>query len=263
MDLNRGLSPLGEDLIKRMLNIDQVSLNRAVKGARIIPDIKHMSTRTRKRYYEIVDQHNQQNPNNIIPVIMSHAAVNGKPSLDQDLNPGDEAREWDESSTFNPWSINLYDDEILRIHDTGGLIGMIFDQRVLAGGEKLRQLKASLNQNDPDNYFNGQNRKRRWAILIVDQIHHIVKTVKDSGRADWAKAWDRICIGSDFDGQIDPIDAYNRAQHFTKFRRVFQRLVKRDPRFDHLKAGLPERILADKICGLNVYDFLRRHFQRP
>ena len=74
--LNKGLSPFGQKVIKRMLNLD----NRAKPGRRIIPDIKHMSTRTRKSYYEIIKGKD-------IPVIMSHSAVNGKDRLDKYLDP--------------------------------------------------------------------------------------------------------------------------------------------------------------------------------
>lgn len=256
--LNQGLSAFGEKVIKRMLNLE----GRNNPGRRIIPDIKHMSARTRKQYYGLIDLHNQQHPQDVIPVIMSHAAVNGKASSSDDLDPSDLQQEWEESTNFNPWSINLYDDEILRIHQTKGLIGIIFDQRVLAGGKKLSALKKSIDRddNEHDDYFRGKNRKRRWARLIVDQIHHVVKTVHDAGRQDWQSAWEMICIGSDFDGQIDPIDAYNRATHFRKFKRVFKRMLKRDHRFDTLRGNFRINQLADKICFQNVYDFLQRNY---
>lgn len=149
--LNQPLSAFGKRVIKRMLNIDN---NPA--GRRIIPDIKHMSTATRRDYYEIIDAHNAQHPDDIIPVIMSHAAVNGKPSIsEQGYDPTDSEEEYKMDAhpvnkietCFNPFSINLYDDEIIRIHKTRGLIGIIMDQRVLAGGKKINLLRNYINNN--------------------------------------------------------------------------------------------------------------------
>ena len=58
----------------------------------------------------------QANPDDIIPVIMSHAAVNGKSSasLDNDYDPKDQESDYEDSFDFNPFSINLYDEEIVK-----------------------------------------------------------------------------------------------------------------------------------------------------
>ncbi|MEM9391640.1 MAG: hypothetical protein AAGA02_14275 [Bacteroidota bacterium] len=256
--LNKGLTVFGEIVIKRMLNLD----GRLNPGKRIIPDIKHMSVRTRIEYYQIIDAYNEANPDNIIPVIMSHAAVNGKVRLSDHLDPEDLQKEWENSTSFNPWSINLFDDEILRVLETKGLIGVIFDQRVLSGGMKLKALKNKIDEDSDEleDYFKGKNKKRRWALLIVDQVYHIIKTAYNSGRDDWAGAWNIICIGSDFDGQIDPIDSFNRVTHYNKFKRIFKKMLKRDNRFDHLMGGNSINEIADKICFNNVFEFLKRYY---
>jgi len=265
--LYKGLSPFGEKVILRMLNLDVVSKNRPNPGRRIIPDIKHMSTKTRKRYYEILDDHNSvAAPEDRIPVIMSHAAVNGWAKMGDYLEPKDlriidSHKSWKERETFNPSGLNLFDDEIIRIHRTKGLIGIIMDQRVLAGGQKLEALKGKIdNDDDMEDYFKGKNKKRRWATLVLDQIEHIIRTVKNSGRSDWRESWNIICIGSDFDGQIDPINAFDRSTDFNKLRRVLRKLMKRDPRFDDLLNGVSRDYTLDKISGDNVFNFLRRNF---
>ncbi|MEM9391691.1 MAG: hypothetical protein AAGA02_14530 [Bacteroidota bacterium] len=256
--LNQPLSTFGEKVIKRMLNIDA---NPA--GKRIIPDIKHMSTATRRDYYAIIDTHNQQKPHDIIPVIMSHAAVNGEPLLNEsNYNPEDKDKDYEDSKTFNPWSINLYDDEIIRIHKTKGLIGLIMDQRVLAGGEKIKQLKCRLDEKsyDGENPFEGLDKDEAWFKLVFDQIVHIVKAVINSNSdVDKKLIWDRICIGSDFDGQIDPINAFKKATDFYDYRDELADCLDK-PEHHQLKLGLSTDEIVDKICFDNVYGFIKAHY---
>lgn len=254
--LNKPLSDLGRKLVLRMLNLDQVSENRGGSaGRRIIPDIKHMSARTRKDYYGIIDNHNQAHPDDIIPVIMSHAAVNGKARLDDHLDPTDQEREYNDSDTFNPWSINLFDDEIMRIFRTKGLIGVIFDERVLTGGRKLRKIKKAIKAHN-----NSRFTREQWTRVVLDHVHHIVSMVKNSGEQEWEKAWDIICIGSDFDGQINPVDSFRKATDFDKFRKEAEKVLRKDARFNALKGGLSEREIMDRICFDNVFNFLKRYF---
>ncbi|MEM8568682.1 MAG: hypothetical protein AAGF85_19655, partial [Bacteroidota bacterium] len=258
ISLNKPLSEFGQKVIKRMLNIDD---NPA--GKRILPDIKHMSTATRRDYYQIIDTHNQANPDDILPVIMSHAAVNGKPLLSEsNYNPEDQDNEYDQSETFNPWSINLYDDEIIRIHETKGLIGLIMDQRVLAGGEKIKQLKCRLDEESYDgmNPFEGLTKDEAWFKLVFDQILHIVNVVKNSNTTvDKKNVWDRICIGSDFDGQIDPINAFKKATDFYDYRDELADCLDK-PENTQLKLGLTTDEIVHKICFENVFEFIKVHY---
>ncbi len=255
--VNEPLSPFGKKVIRRMLNLDAQP-----EGRRIIPDIKHMSTKTRRDYYEIIDAHNSQNSDDIIPVIMSHAAVNGKPLLSENnYNPEDSDGEYDDSTTFNTWSINLYDDEIIRIHETKGLIGLIMDQRVLAGGEKVRLLRKYINNNhDYGNPFEGMSDKEAWFSLVFDQIVHIVTTVMNSNTSiDKKLIWDCICIGSDFDGQIDPINTFKKSTDFDKYKKELKKRL-HDAENDTIRQGLSIDEIVHKICFDNVFTFLERNF---
>lgn len=255
--LNMPLSTLGKKVIKRMLNIDS---NPA--GRRIIPDIKHMSTATRRDYYEIIDAHNAQHSNDIIPLIMSHAAVNGKPHLNEsNYNPKDSEKEYNNSSTFNPWSINLYDEEIIRIHETRGLIGIIMDQRILAGGKKVDLLRKYINNNhDHGNPYEYMTDREAWFSFIFDQIEYIVKTIINSQTTvDKKRIWDCICIGSDFDGQIDPINAFKKATDFTDWTKELRKSLNKNSSTG-LKQGLSTKEIIEKITFKNVYEFLRRNY---
>ena len=244
--LNSGLTPIGKKVIQRMLGIDDVSKARANKGRRILVDIKHMSTRARKEYYDMIDAHNAQNPTDIIPVLMSHAAVNGKPNLNENnFNPLDTDEDADNSNGFNPWSINLYDEEIIRIHQTKGLMGLIFYQPILAG-KKKREGHLTW-------------RADQWANIFGDQIEYMVKTIFNTGAADKADIWNYICLGSDFDGQINPVDEFATADQLPDFRMAL-RSVLNQPRFNTYRGGADVDLLTDKICGTNAAGFMRRYF---
>ena len=178
---------------------------------------------------------------------MSHAAVNGKPTLDEnEYFPIDADESVENSSGLNPWSINLYDDEVVRIHQTKGIIGMIFYEPVL-GGVKRRQGKLFWS-------------KEKWAELFGDQIEQIVKAVYNTGAADKNEVWNRICIGSDYDGQINPVDKFAVADQLPEFM-VSLRNTLNQSRFDPYrnKGDVPD--LANKICFTNVVEFMRTYFK--
>jgi len=263
--LNKSLSTFGNKVIKRMLNMDEKPA-----GRRIIPDIKHMSTATRRDYYAIIDTQNKIHPDDIIPVIMSHAAVNGKTSINENnYDPIDSEQEYkmeahpiDKIETcFNPLSINLYDDEIIRIHETKGLIGIIMDQRVLAGGKKVDLLRKYINNNhDHGNPYEYMSDKEAWFCLVYDQIQYIVKRVIDSDtNVVKQKIWDCLCIGSDFDGQIDPINAFKKATDFGDWRTQLKKRLNKSEA-NEIKLGLSTEEILEKVCYQNVYGFLARNF---
>ncbi len=256
--LNKPMTDFCRKVIKRMLNLDENP-----QGKRIIPDIKHMSTATRRNYYAIIDPVNENlDPEHRIPVIMSHAAVNGKPSYDEnDFNPEDLEKEYADSADFNKWSINLYDNEIIKIHETYGLIGLIFDERILAGGKKLKYLKErKKGQSSPDNPFNDVNPDEVYTKLLVDQITYIVQLIYSQPTGvDPVHIWERICIGSDFDGQINPIDDYKKATDFKEFKKELTDMLSK-PAYSNLFDQITVEIAVDNICFNNIMEFLRRNF---
>ncbi len=267
--LNQGLSPLGERIIKRMLNLDAESLARPNPGRRIIPDIKHMSAQTRHAYYRLLDAANAGlPPDQQIPVVMSHAAVNGQPQLpdgpstDENPFPADTDEDYKNSAGFNPWSINLYDDELVRVHETRGLIGLIFDERVLAGGKKVKLLRAHLDgRGGLRNPFRSYSRTEACACLLADQVEHIVRTVYQSNTSvAKVDVWNCICLGTDFDGQINPLDSFTKSTDFPRLRKALGTLLA-ESRFTALLQGLTVEQVLDKICFQNVVEFLRRNLK--
>lgn len=103
--------------------------------------------------------------------------------------------------------------------------------------------------------------KEAWFCLVYDQIHYIVKKVIASNTTtDKQKIWDCLCIGSDFDGQIDPINAFKKATDFDDWRTQLKKRLNK-PEADEIKLGLSTEEILDKVCFKNVYGFLERNFR--
>ena len=105
-------------------------------GRRVLLDTKHMSLAGKRWYYERVKGKK-------IPIISSHAAVSGIPCM-PDPPTTRSCRVADKNYTrttdFNSWDINLSDEEIRTIHQSDGLIGLNFDERILTGWERNKDL---------------------------------------------------------------------------------------------------------------------------
>jgi microsomal dipeptidase-like Zn-dependent dipeptidase len=125
-----GLRKLGKKVIKEALR----------KPKRILIDIKHLSLESRKQYYEILKkEYSREN----IPIIASHTGVTGVSYNNMPVVKCRRCWRWkkvlyykpdglsDTGTKFNPWSVNLYDEEIKTIVDSKGLIGLSLDERIL------------------------------------------------------------------------------------------------------------------------------------
>ena len=196
--LNECITNLGKDVLKLLFSREN--------GRRILPDIKHMSSRARRDLYTFLDKNYLENEDTI-PVICSHAAVNGLQNLSDDQRIDNINKI--EGYYFNTWSINLYDEDIRYIHKSGGLIGIILFPERLAGSV-ARQRFIDF-QNDPD-------KKRDEAIkLFMAHIFHVIRVCYSKD------AWDLITIGSDFDGMISAFSEYQELSDFsTLSTHIFQ-----------------------------------------
>ena len=184
--LEAGFTPLGKKVLERMLdNAD---------GNRILPDIKHMSTAARKEYYELLDSGDDTFKD--LPIIISHGACNGLTSFSNPV-PG-----YPESAKLlNPASINFYDEELIRLARSGGIIGLQLDERRLANKATLKNTKHSLKRHKIMHYR---------SELLWNQLRHIATVLDSNGLF----AWDCMAIGSDFDGIIDPLNGFWTAEEF-------------------------------------------------
>lgn len=178
--MNGGFSRIGEAVLHELLKKNP---------CRIYIDIKHMSTNSRVRYYEILDSENYIKER--IPVIVSHGAVNGL----KEIPPRTKGEE------FNSGDINFYDDEIIRIHRSGGFLGIQLDERRLYPETQKRSERWT------------SSRKERWkrqSKAVWNQIYHIAKVLDDEG----LYGWDTATIGSDNDGIVDTLNGYWTSKEF-------------------------------------------------
>lgn len=137
MPVGHGISQMGIGVITEALR----------RPNRILIDIKHMSLESRKQYYDILRRdYSSQN----IPILISHGGVTGVSWDNKPVVCWKKSDEWIKvryfrpkglmKTRFNPWSINLYDEEIKIIVESDGLIGLNLDERIL-GAKQKRQGK--------------------------------------------------------------------------------------------------------------------------
>ena len=159
-------------------------------GKRIYVDVKHMSARSRADYIDLVTNPSKGYVGEDIPIIISHGAANGRRSM---YEPVIDIME------TGPYllrdDINFYDDEIIAMAKSNGIIGLQLDERRIADKEALKRVKNSL--------WISKIRHYR-AELLWRQIQHIAELLDKH----FIFAWDCMAIGSDYDGIIDPLNGY-------------------------------------------------------
>jgi len=198
-------------------------------GKRILIDIKHLAHNTsRAQYYNFV---NEKFGTDNIPLIVSHGAVAG--SNKNDFN-------------FNYSPVNFFDDELIKISKSKGIFGIMFDRGRLAGKLKLKTYMPF-------------SSKQAWSGLIWLQAEHIARVLDKAG----LQAWNIQCIGSDYDGIINPIKHFITAESFPELgehmllhAKTF--LSKKNLINDFNKLDAEE--IVDKICFSNAYNFLKKTY---
>jgi hypothetical protein len=168
---NDGLPPIssmGKQLIDLLLSKEN--------GNRILIDVKHMSKEARTAYYAILASEKYSNEK--IPIIYSHGAV----GIDE------------------PLDINLNFTDVQKIYQSKGIIGLEMDQRILG-----------YNHNRFSKWFKNIFRKKQKqsyleAEYFWKQIITIAEFAYTNGFSE--NPWQCICLGSDYDGIINPLNSY-------------------------------------------------------
>jgi len=201
----------------------------------ILIDVKHCDHVSRRQVYDIAGEYG-------MPVVASHVGVSGRsyPSL------RDTARERRQSTAFNPWDINLHDEDVLAIARSGGLIGLILDERVLAGEKLLEEVRRGVHSP---------------LLPLTQHIEYIYTLLTKKGFSPQA-AIRCICIGSDFDGFIDPIDAVPTVLEYPAV--LYPGLVSyfQGRRDLYRDTGLSAEELAAAICSENGIRFWKAFLRR-
>ena len=131
----KGLSDLGKDIIAAAYDSTHSPL--------VLIDIKHMSLLSRLQFYELRAAQGWEH----IPIVASHMGVTGtsykKDYEIQKIRKDDKtgcskifwcARPGLAHTKFNPWTIGLYDEDIIAVLKSNGIIGVSFDQRIIGEG---------------------------------------------------------------------------------------------------------------------------------
>lgn len=233
-NLDADFSPLGEEVLDLLL--DKRS------GKRILIDLKHMSITARKSYYNYLKVHDQASS---IPLVVSHGAVagvrfDGTPSLKY------------ESPMFYVSDINFFDEEIVNIHLSGGLFAIQLDCRRIAGKMALSQISR--------NIFHKELTKQS-AQIVWNQIRHVAELLDKHHHFAWGTA----CIGSDFDGTINPLNGLLTVEDFRIMASELVELANKYLKGPN-RLGLAENRqiipedLVERFCIGNVTRFMEKHY---
>lgn len=236
--IDTGITPLGEKVFKRLLS--------KANGRRIYIDIKHMSRQVRRDYYFLLaTKYRKIN----IPIIVSHGALNGYPSVydDECPNKGKHGPFWGKD-------INFYDDEIVKIAESNGIFGLQIDDRLITNKCEQRKIKFSCR--------NKKYKSMRRARLVWNHIKYIAELL-DRNNLD---AWGTTAIGTDFDGLGDPIDGYwtsaelpNLYMNLLEYARNYMQPGNNPLQVTENKSSAPDQIMQ-RIFSENAMEFLRRYY---
>ncbi|QHV96430.1 membrane dipeptidase [Spirosoma endbachense] len=340
-----GFNPHGNRITDEGLNFIRTALRQTDEEDRILIDLKHMSIQARRQWYRFREKLINEEGFTPIPLVASHMGVTGLSWLDptvatcNNFLPDPECFEvfHDDSLAllgfrlkedgpedlrlkFNPWSINLYNEEIELIVESGGLIGLSFDDRILGNSpftestERFSRHEINVTSSDPLDHFplpsiadidfnhpvNGNpainrvdfphtNRstngifapnypddaifgnlsfgfleQQKGLLSLCQNIIHIV-------RVGGPNAWNCICIGSDYDGIMDAIDAVPNASAVASMRSNFTSFIGRmvGALNQHItNEGIEEPLLTlpgdfyERFLFENAHNFLKTHFTR-
>ncbi|MDP4265121.1 MAG: membrane dipeptidase [Bacteroidota bacterium] len=188
-------------------------------------------------------------------------------------------------TSFNPSSINLYDEDILAILESGGMIGLSLDKRILGFSEANSRPEALNDLAFEEEYISLQEKKyfltKRGIggkmddenCIITQEVleggevnpdaafyhlchfmSHILHLVKVAGDGGYSvnQALSQVCIGSDFDGMINPIWCCDSVESLSDFKNAFIRQFPFYARANRDKVKLPE--------GFEIHTFANQLF---
>ncbi|MBE2246446.1 MAG: membrane dipeptidase [Candidatus Competibacteraceae bacterium] len=234
--LESNLTGLGIKCLKELLSPNN--------GKRILVDIKHMSLSGRKELYNWIRSYNYLSKNDKIPIVCSHTGINGYKTMSSSLLRPDNNQK-NNRMYFNRWSINLSDEEIRIIHESGGIIGLMLDKYKLGGGLFFKSLKLLKDE---------QQLRDAYCSIFMDNALQIVSAVGNKS------GWDCIALGSDYDGAISHVDFYDKCSTMPQLSNDLISFLERTRHGRSLWHGYKPNEIVDKILRKNVMDFYQQHF---
>ena len=256
----KGITKLGHAFIEECYETQE-------KEKVVLIDLKHLSWYGRQEFYKL-RKANADRKWDKIPLIATHMGVTGT-SLKSGTKAQKKLISWGkikrikfwkkkglDGTHFNPWSINLYDEDIVEILESKGLIGVSIDQRIVGSTKVFKELMnkpeyrefnkfLSMSWRRPSGYLKSNDNKPNISTrdCFINNLLHIIKVGIShgfNGTNGKVNVWEHICLGSDLDGLIDPVDLYESkkgqqvtAENFSVFaeyiRSKMPMMVQRDP----------------------------------
>lgn len=191
--LNTGFTDLGHQVL-------DILLDKTASQRRILIDIKHLSPEGRQEFFNL---RATKYPD--LPIIISHGVCNGLPAHGTLFSMYPEL-----GNDFEKGEINFYDDEIILMARSGGIMGLQLDERRIANEEKLKRTKNSVFRNKIMHYR---------SELLWNQVQYIGELLDANG----LYAWGNIAIGSDYDGIVDPLNSFWTAEQYPDLKAFVER----------------------------------------
>jgi microsomal dipeptidase-like Zn-dependent dipeptidase len=234
--MNEGFTDLGWKVLHKLLD--------NTKGRRVLIDLKHMSVKSRNQYFQFLET---EHPDEIIPLLVSHGAVNGLRAHNEKVE--DDLLNY---GKFQSNDINFFDDEILRIADSRGLFGIQFDERRLGSESELKKTGPFLSRRKMLFYK---------SKLVWNQIEHIAEVLNRHGRF----AWSIQCIGTDNDGMVNPLNGFWTAEDMPLFDSYLEKHA-----YNFLSSGASDKLkdfnrqtaseIVERFMRGNAYSFMKKNF---
>ena len=292
---SKGLPEAGRRLVEKM---HQES---------ILIDIKHMSYHARTDLRSLRNRKGWED----LPLLCTHAGVTGIPESARYKylysRPVQKHGGWSirhvrpsgyiPGTAFNVSSINLYDEEILRIIQSGGMIGISLDERIIgfpavvpdAGSGRYTYEEEYIAKAEEKIFFQGapdiarispvtdfshildgdeaENLQQLPAhyhlYYFLNQVLHILQIAELAGIPS-SKAMQHICIGSDLDGLINALDCCRDATELKGFKSALVKTLKNEPElldnYQINRSRLDVDALFEYLFFESAFNFLNKHF---
>lgn len=207
-------------------------LYSTTNGKRILVDVKHMAKDTRKEFYAYHAQHHST-----CPIIYSHGGATGQPK-------------------FYEKNINVDIDDIETIAASNGIIGLELDQRIM-GYDKL---KGKMWKWLFGPLVKESKRRKNGAKPVWENLIYIAEVCKNKG----FDPWKHICLGTDYDGIINPLNEFRTAESLPNLRTAL--ISHLDDYWNGSSPFIPKNTggnsteVIDRIMYKNALQFITDHF---
>jgi microsomal dipeptidase-like Zn-dependent dipeptidase len=239
--MNTGVTPLGEKVIKRLLDNDN--------GRRILVDVKHMGIESRQWYYQHLAERRVHG--DTIPVVATHCGIAGQSWAN--INIARNGNDQNKDAWLPQAPIAMFDEDIQEIYATHGILGIMLDKYRCGG--------ALGNELVDESREGSIQRRRAYIHLLVANMLEVVDVIKCK------EAWDIISLGTDFDGMINAMETYDQAiklptlrddliSYFEDPEDIFDLFPKR--KVQRYMFGMGAEEIVNKVMGGNLIAFTEK-----